>query len=341
MKDLFLLTDYRGRFGSKHKETTFRSGFDLSLLKRCFQEKGFRLIMMQFSEVNFRDNWKGKIVLYSSAEDSKGLYKSYIEDIIYGLDRAEAFLIPGYPMLKAHNNKVFMEILRDIYFPNDRILSHKYGNREELLNSLHMLSYPVVIKSYEGAVSRNVRMCYNKEELLRVSETLMRTPDPVYELKELYRSRKRPPYKPESKFRKKAVVQNMIEGLSNDWKVLAFGNKLYKLKRLNRVGDPRASGSGRFIFDRAIDEDILDFASSCYQRFNVPVVSLDIAKDNQGCILIEFQFVTFGTKTLEKADHYYIYSNGKWSIVQDTPILEKEFVQSYSDFFERNQLFLS
>jgi glutathione synthase/RimK-type ligase-like ATP-grasp enzyme len=338
MLDLTILVDYRGRFGSKSKESAFRSGFDLDVLRKSFYDLGVSLVFMNYSDVDFRADWSKRIVVYSSAEDSKGLYKSYIEDVVYGLDQAGAILIPHYRYLKAHNNKVFMEILRDVVFPNDRIVSFKFGNREDLLSAVSKVRLPSVIKSYEGAVSRNVRMCYSAEDLRKTSQKLMKSPDIVYNLKEIYRSYKRPPYVPESRYRKKAIVQNMIEGLGNDWKILVFGDKYYKLKRLNRKGDPRASGSGLFSFDREVDPELLSFARECYTRFNVPVASLDIAKDEQGCILIEFQFVTFGTKTLENSDHFYKIEDGNWRIFEEKPDLEKEFASSYVMYMKNNGL---
>lgn len=328
MQDIYILTDYRNRFGSKRKEAFFRSGFDLELLGELFKGEGYRTQILQFVDVDFRTNWQDRIVIYTSSEDSKGHYKSYIEDVIYGLEQAGAKLIPRYSMLKAHNNKVFMEILRDLYLPEDRIVSHTFGTIEELESKSKRLVYPVVFKSYEGAVSRYVRMCYGTDELISVARKLMRSPSYVYEVKERYRSMKYPPYRPESSYRKKAIVQNMIENLSNDWKILVFGDKLYKLKRQNRKGDYRASGSGLFTFDRVIDEGMLDFALDCYRKFDVPVASFDIAKDKDGYILIEFQFIYFGTKTLEDSDHYYTKVDGKWAIVDKDSILEEEFVRS-------------
>jgi glutathione synthase/RimK-type ligase-like ATP-grasp enzyme len=333
--EIVLLVDYRGRFGSKRKEKSFRSGFDLDALISYFELNKLSVIVLKYHEVNYRDNWQGRVVVYSSAEDSRGLYKSYIEDVVYGLSLAGALVIPDFRYLRAHNNKVGMEILRDVLFPDDRISSIALGNREELLSIMETIRYPVVLKSYEGAVSRNVRICNSKKSLLGESAILMRTPDIKFEIKELYRSFKRHPYKPESRYRKKAVVQNMIEGLNNDWKILVFGNKYYKLKRFNRVGDPRASGSGNFVFDKDIDSEILNYARSCYEKFNVPVASLDIARDSNGPVLIEFQFVTFGTKTLEDSDHYYKFIDDKWVIVSEKAILEREFAKSYSDYINR------
>ena len=52
-------------------------------------------------------------MLYTSSEDPDYFYKSYIEDIVYGLKNIGAKLIPPYKYLRTNNNKVLMEILRD------------------------------------------------------------------------------------------------------------------------------------------------------------------------------------------------------------------------------------
>ena len=111
MKKIYLLTDYKGHFGSKHDAIPYRSGTDKNLLQKYFSEYGFKTVFLGFSEVDFRKmDFKNKYVLYTSSEDVGCHYKSYIEDIVYGLHLQGAQLIPGYKWLQAHNNKVFMEI---------------------------------------------------------------------------------------------------------------------------------------------------------------------------------------------------------------------------------------
>ena len=53
------------------------------------------------------------------------------------------------------------------------------------------------------------------------------------------RSFKHKAYIRDSKYRKKFIVQNFIEDLSNDWKILVFGKKYYILCRETRKNDFR------------------------------------------------------------------------------------------------------
>ena len=122
MNKIYILTDYRNIFGSKHNATPYRSGMDKDLLKKYFWNIWFwsyflkNILILILEKMNFKDQY----VLYTSSEDIGGLYKNYIEDIIYGLHLQGTKLIPDYKYLKAHNNKVFMEILRDLTI-NDKL----------------------------------------------------------------------------------------------------------------------------------------------------------------------------------------------------------------------------
>ena len=89
MDKLFLLTDYKGRFGSKHDDFPYRSGMDLQLLKSAFMDAGYEIEYVPFSKVNPADEcWKGNAVLYTSSEDPGLIYKQYIEDIVLSLSNA-------------------------------------------------------------------------------------------------------------------------------------------------------------------------------------------------------------------------------------------------------------
>ena len=124
MKKIFLLSDYKNRFELKFTAKPYRSGMNINLLKRYFSKDGYELICKQFSDINFDQTiYKNQIVLYTSQEDSNHLYKGYIDDWIYSLHLQGAYLIPQYKFLKAHENKVFMEMLRNISIPEASLLN--------------------------------------------------------------------------------------------------------------------------------------------------------------------------------------------------------------------------
>jgi hypothetical protein len=114
MAKLILLTDYHGFFVSKNTAVPYRIGMDKSLLKQRFETFGLEIDFVRFSDIDFRDpEILSNTYVYTSSEDPGYRYKSYIEDIVLGLEIVGAMVLPPYKFLRANNNKVFMEILRD------------------------------------------------------------------------------------------------------------------------------------------------------------------------------------------------------------------------------------
>jgi len=338
MNKIYILTDYKNIFGSKHNATPYRSGMDKDLLKKYFEIYEFEAIFLKYSDINFRKmNFKDQYVLYTSSEDIGGLYKNYIEDIIYGLHIQGAKIIPDYKYLKAHNNKVFMEILRDLTI-NDKlnfIQSHYFGTLEELINNINKIELPVVIKSAAGAMSRGVYIANNRNELIKNAKKISRSKYIFDELWDLGRAIKHKGYIKESKYRNKFIVQNFIPGLENDWKILIYGEKYYILYRGVRDNDFRASGSHKFIFKEDIPDGILDFAKLIFDILNVPNLSIDVAFDGNKFHLLEFQAIYYGTTTIVKSPFYFNQINNKWEIIKETSILEKIYVESIVNFINK------
>lgn len=342
---IIILTDYLGRFGSKHNAFPYRSGMDKHKLKQYFYEYGFEAVFVPFSEVNFRKNEIiSQYVLYTSQEDPGCYYKSYIEDIVYGLELLGAKVIPPYKYLRANNNKVFMEILRDqLELPIVKnIKSYHFGTLEECLKKADLFEYPVVIKGAEGAMSKNVTLAKSKTELFKKVKKLSRTKNYKEELREFVRSFKYEGYKKQSKCRKKFIVQNFIPNLKNDWKVLIFYDKYFIFQRNVRKNDFRASGSGqdKYYYGSScpVPDGIFDFARIIFNKLNVPQASLDIAFNGKEFFLLEYQLLYFGTVGVVRSDCYYYFDslNMSWIKKDVKPILEKEYVRSIVKYIEKN-----
>ena len=84
-RDIYLLLDYKGDFGNKYMSTPMYSGFNKDLICEYFQKEGFVVHFLYLSEVNLRDCWNHKLVLYTSTEDEGCLYKEYTFDVLYAL----------------------------------------------------------------------------------------------------------------------------------------------------------------------------------------------------------------------------------------------------------------
>lgn len=344
---IYLLTDYKNRFNLKHHSNPYRSGMDIDLLKKYFIEYSYELIILQFSDIDFRNyNYKDKLVLYTSQEDVGGYYKSYIEDIIYGLHLQGAKLIPDFKYLRAHHNKVFMEFLRDQLEDESikNIRSRHFGALEEVMKEADNFEYPVVVKGASGASSKNVALAKNYNELFKILKKIAPTRNYKEEFREFARKYKYKGYIKESRYRNKFIIQNFIPGLRNDWKIYLFGDKLFIFMRPIQPGRGfKASGGGydNYFFGKNADfpEDILDYASKIFYKLDVPNVSLDIFFDENQFGLLEFQCICFGTAgILKKYSREYFIKKQKWIPMKNTGDIEKVYVDSIIEFLKNSNI---
>lgn len=324
MRNIYLLTDYKGYFGSKWKARPYRGGYDLGALARAFAFHGYECEFMACSEVFASNvNWKGRIVLYTSSEEVGNNYKLYVEDVVLGLEEAGATVLPRGVFLRSHNNKVMMELLREQLLGEELtgLRSRTFGTLQELRRALGSkeIPFPCVLKSAYGSMSKGVSCAGSAEELLSKARRVSRTPHLLYEVRDAVR-RHRPllrGYEPESRHQGAFVVQPLIAGLDCDWKVLVYGDHYYVLKRHTRPGDFRASGShfnyraGR---DAGIPDRALEMVKTAYEKLDVPHLSADVAFDGDRAYLVEFQCVYFGTSTqAEFCSEYIQKADGQWN----------------------------
>lgn len=341
---IYILTDFKLRFGSKWGATPYRSGLNHQILSNEFAKYNIRVEYQILSDIDFTQDWNGKIVLYTSSEDYGVLYKSYIEDIVYGLELAGAIVIPRFKYLRAHHNKVFMEILRSEICPERVLKSLLFGTLEEAYEALkkNNIPFPCVIKAAAGSMSKAVAKANNVNEFLRVVSQISRTRHFELDLKDYLRSLKHKGYIPESTHRNKFIVQPMIEGLKNDWKVLIYGDKIYNLKRYVRKNDFRASGSHvnyKIGSESGLTSEMMDFVYDIYKRMHVPMLSFDLAYDGTTCYMIEFQALYFGTSTFELSKDYYLRESDKWTLKTKTnESLESLFVYAIDKYLKDNHL---
>jgi len=338
MRKIYVLTDYRGVFESKHFDKPTGSGMDKDLLRKYFADEGFDIEILSFSDLDFRTtNYKGRFFLYTSSEDYGYFYKSYIEDMVFSLDQQGAIPVPHFRFLRANNNKVFMEILRDLS-GFDRIKNmrtHHFGTLEDLKARIGKLEGEYVIKAPEGAKSRGVFLAKSKDELIRHASAVSLTKSLYYDFKEVVRTYLYKGYPKQSKHRRKFIVQNFFPGLVNDYKVLAYDKRYYVLYRATRDNDFRASGSGKFQFREDLPPGMLDFAKETYRSFAVPFLSMDIGFNGMEFILMEFQVPYFGKTTFETATFHFLDEGGGWKIVRETSVLEKEYAHSVAVYINK------
>jgi hypothetical protein len=342
MQQVVLITDYQGRFGTKYGAVPYRSGMDREIIAAEFRKAGFEPLFCRASHVqDLLPGVSGTIFLFTSSEDRGGAYKSYLEDLVLALTEMGATVIPRFPFLRAHNNKVFMELLRKRWGPatGDSLTSRCYGSYGEMTEDIGTYTWPVVVKRPDGFRSRGVWLASSAAELKRIARRISSTPHLLHDIKDYLRRFRHPNFMPASTHRGKFLVQQFIPGLANDWKVLVYGNRYYVLRRLNRKNDFRASGSGRLSYDEDPPAGLLDFAAGAFAWFNVPNISVDMAYDGTSWHLLELQFLYFGTYTIENAPHFFTpLPGGGWKRVREGSLLEREYVMSIIDYLRRNGL---
>ena len=260
MERLIILTDSDSRFLVSMPDLKNYTSMDVDKIKRYFETLKFDVNVLKFYELDLTKNYSGVFILYQTSETPGAFYKKYIEDIIFFLEKQGAIVLPKYEYLKAHHNKVYMEMMRmgfsDVSLKT--IKSICFGSWKDAQS--FEPDFPVVIKLASGAGSSGVFLLRNKNDYYKC---LKQKGGLIYSdnLVTLFTSYVKNVIKNLKKyfspgdsgylknitpvFSKSLVIQTFINGLKGDFKVLIFGNKYYTLYRKNRDNDFRASGSGK------------------------------------------------------------------------------------------------
>jgi glutathione synthase/RimK-type ligase-like ATP-grasp enzyme len=354
MKRLIILTDEDSEFMvSKADEMNFTS-MDVSKIVNCFSDNGFSVSVLKFSEFDLYEDYHGVYIIYQSSEAEGSFYKRYIEDLIFFLEIRGAIVLPGYEYLKAHHNKVYMEMMR-MKFRDDALKSIKticYGSWVDAKN--YNSAFPVVIKRISTTSGEGVYLAHNRNEYLAktkkagqmivamstinfISVSIKNLIKKVIKfflpIRANYVSYNTAPIS------SPIIVQNFIEGLSGDYKVLIFGAKYYMMYRKNRANDFRASGSGRFLeVPEEEHEGLLNFAKKITAEIDFPIFGIDIGFDGKAYHLLEFQMLYLGTSCLQRSKFWHEYHDGKWSRFDGASNLEEEFSRAINGFITSRNL---
>lgn len=332
---LNLLVDYREYFYSSYLNKY--AGMELQKLKLYFQDNEIDVQIKHFDEIDFRNgNFSSEFFLYQSSEDRHLFYKDYIEDLLLGLMLKGAFLIPSFYHFRAHHNKCFQEIMRDLSALESikNIKSRYFGTLEDFEKNKDSISYNIVVKPSEGAGSYGVASFVDSAEARSHIRKISMSSGRIGYVKYLIKKYLLKNTNKESFYRKKFIIQNLVPKLENDYKVLIYGQKYYVLFRKNRENDFRASGSGNFLYRKDLPDGLLDYSREIFNFFDCPYISLDIGYNGSEFFLIEFQFISFGNLTLERSNFYFTYKDNKWQIIDSASILEKEVARSVAHFIK-------
>lgn len=348
MKKLIILIDNKSDFQiSKPDYKNFRS-MDIDKIKKFFNSKDYDVVIKKFHELDLNDDFGGNYILYQTSEAPGSFYKRYIEDLIFHLAKKGAIVLPGYEYLKAHHNKIFMELMRS-RFKDDSLKTVKskcFGSWEDALNI--QPDYPVVIKQSASSGGAGVFLARNSNDYKKYIKRAGRilTSRNIADLfinnqkifikkiiKYLYPSRSRYVEYDTSPISNSLIVQTFIDGLKGDYKVLIFDRKYYMMYRKNKENDFRASGSGKFYeVPQKEQEGLLEFAGKIRSEIDFPIIGMDIGFDGTKYHLLEFQMIHPGTSALQRSKFWHEYLDGKWVRFDGFSDLEEEFSRSVYNF---------
>ncbi len=348
MAKIMILVDYKNDFLISIDDLVNYKSMNVSRIRDLLTGYGHLVEIIRYSELDFGREFNGYYVLYQTAEDPGVFYKNYIKDIIYYLECQGAIMMPKFSLFLAHHNKNFMELLRNDFIDEGlkTIESHLYGTAEEAISQIH--DFPVVIKSAEGAGSSGVFLARDRKEFEKITKKISNIYVEISSLSIrdyiVWRyflnivKRIRPNYKYYSFNRRKFIVQNFIEGLKGDYKVLYFDGKYYSIYRENRNEDFRASGSGKFYpVDDAQIPNLLNFAQRLINEVDFPIIGMDIGFDGQIYHLFEFQFIHLGPYALQASESWFEYDHGAWVKKFGKSNLEEEFCRSINSYIRNKE----
>jgi glutathione synthase/RimK-type ligase-like ATP-grasp enzyme len=348
MKKLIILTDEDSTFLISRVDLKNYTTMDIGIIRNYFLSNNFTVNVFKFSELDLSIDYNGVYVLYQTSELPGSFYKRYIEDLICFLEKQGAIVLPKYEYLKAHHNKIYMELLRS-RFADEALKTIKtvcYGSWVDAKN--FDFRSPVVIKQASSSGSAGVYLAKTKSEynkLIKKAGKLIvgsNLTDYIINycktaaknlIKYLYPSKSKYLQLDTTPISNALVIQDFIDGLKGDYKVLIYGEKYYTMFRKNRSNDFRASGSGEFFtVDEKELEGLFTFARKIVSEIDFPIFGIDVGFDGKKYHLIEYQMLGMGTSALQRSEFWHEFHDGKWIRYEGKSVLEVELARAICDF---------
>ena len=348
MKRLIILTDEESEFLVSKADFKNFTSMDIDKIKTYFFTKDYNVNVRKFSELDLSEDYNGVYILYQTSEAPGSFYKRYIEDLIYFLEKQGAIVMPKHELLKAHHDKIFMELMRSKFVDKSlkTIKSMCYGSWVDAQN--YNSNFPVVIKRTSSSGGAGVFLAKNRKEYSKnikkagnilIATSLMDLYTDYFKkvvkklIKHFYPSKSKYVQYNTAPVSTSIVVQTFIEDLYGDYKVLIFGGKYYSMYRKNRDNDFRASGSGRFYeVPEKEHEGLLTFAKKITTEIDFPIFGMDIGFDGKEYHLFEFQMIDLGTSALQRSKFWHEFHDGKWIRNEGVSDLEEEFSRAINDY---------
>lgn len=313
---------------------------DVNRMLTVFQEHGFRVVKYHFHEIANRvDRIRDSIIFYTFSQKSNR--RQYIHDIIQLLNSGGNTVIPSLDLLRCHENKGYQEIYKKtINFHSLR--AYYFSSLKEL--PAYDIQFPLVLKKVDTSNGKGVYLVYNKRQLESRIKKLEKQSfftqidlvrrkyfrkKKVYEVYPDYNNR-RDYYEYRDYILKEHnfVIQEFIPDLTSDFRIVVLFDKYYVMRRFAREGDFRASGTKLQDYDDDFDPNLLSYAKDIFDRFDTPILSMDIGFHQGQHFLFEFQALHFGLNVFFKTKGYFAFEKGAWNFHEETSSIERGIVEA-------------
>ncbi|WP_199617044.1 ATP-grasp domain-containing protein [Paenibacillus alkalitolerans] len=335
MREVTIIYDYAGYI----REDFYPAcGIDIPTIRRAFENKNFSVNEYSYDDlINGNVQIKNNYIVYSSSQ--KPEYKAYIDDCLYQLSKNNV-LLPRYDIFRAHENKGFQELLKKEL--GIRSLSCVYlATLKDIYKHRDKITYPVVIKKVNGAMSSYVSKADTEQDLIKQIKSMNSPVNKLLYFLDKYLDqhilkKKYIHYDRECDYFGRYVLQEFVHGLQEDWKVVICYDKYYLFRRKVRHNDFRASGSGKFDFLVQPPEGLLDFAEQVFNMLDVPFLSVDICFSNNQFYLIEYQGTHFGPIAVINSEGYYTRTDqGSWTKIKTKSVFAEVYADSLIRYVEK------
>ncbi len=296
---MLLVVDHKGRYlQDKHR---FES-LNIELLKKYIDED---IKTMNFNEL-VNKGTDEEIILYTASQVE--LYKDYIEDVIYF--HQDKKLVPGFEVLKSHENKFFQELYNRKYGIKTNIKSWLIGNLKDFEEIKDELPNKFVVKGKNGSSGLQVTICSSIEEgkaaILKYNQKIVEAyNEQTHEVYDLYPE--------DNKNNRQLVIQECVDIPGYDYRVVCMGDKFFVHKRIEDEEERRTSG---LKIDRDMNCDVkdslLDYSVEQFEKIDSPFAIFDIVDSNGKYHLIEWSGIHLSTIALKNSIRTFYKKDGKW-----------------------------
>ncbi|MFY8165258.1 MAG: ATP-grasp domain-containing protein [Sediminibacterium sp.] len=257
--------------------------------------KGCKALMWHFSQNSHTDNLVAK-------------------QIMFALEHTGMIVFPDFRTAWHFDDKVAQKYLFErINVPF--VPSYVFYNEKEALEWVNNTQFPKVFKLRGGAGSQNVQLVYAKQDAVKIinkafgkgfskydawgslKERYRKYRKGMSPLKEVIKGLARLFYQPAfarlaGKENGYVYFQDFIPNNDCDIRIVVIDGKAFALKRFVRENDFRASGSGKFAFDKsAFDERCVEIGFKVSKELQLQVAVLDfIFNENNMPLIVELSY---------------------------------------------------